>query len=212
MRAKSAAIIAMILISGLWSKIVAADVNIGVSADENGIKEFYLAIGDFYKTPEKEVVVVRQKGIPDDDIPVVYFIARRANIDPLTIIQLRLAGASWMEISLRYGLTADIYYVDIHGDPGPPYGKAYGYYRKHPRKKWNEIRLSDPDIVNLVNLRFLSEHYGHSPNEIIKMRSGGESFVKINGNVKHGKANKGKAEKKKAAVKKQKATEKARKK
>ena len=49
--------------------------------------------------------------------------------------------------------------------------------------------LADPDIVNLVNLRFLSEHYGHSPDEIIRMRSEGEGFAKINAKVKKAKQN-----------------------
>jgi hypothetical protein len=76
-----------------------ADVNVGVRADESGIKEFYLAIGDHYRAPEKEVVMVRERGIPDDDLPVVYFIARRAGVPPIAVIKLRLEGRSWTVIS-----------------------------------------------------------------------------------------------------------------
>ena len=32
------------------------------------------------------------------------------------------------------------------------------------------MTLQDKDIVSLVNLRFLSEHYGESPERIIKLR------------------------------------------
>jgi len=176
-----------------------AEVQIGVTADNGGIKEFYLAIGEQYRAPEKEIIVVRDRGIPDDDIPVVYFIARKANVVPQVIIDMRLGGMSWMDISLHYGLTAAIYYVDIKGQPGPPYGKAYGYYRNKPRKEWREIRLADSDIVNLVNLRFISDRYGYSPDEIIKMRSQGESFVKINGHVKQAKGKSQGPDKKKLA-------------
>ncbi len=39
--------------------------------------------------------------------------------------------------------------------------------------------LGDDDVVNLVNLKFMSEHYGYPPEKIIKMRSGGKEFVSI---------------------------------
>lgn len=174
-----------------------AEVNIGVKADESGITEFYLAIGDHYKAPEKEVVIVREKGIPDDDLPVVFFIARSAGVPAIAVIKLRLDGKSWMDITFHYGLTAGIYYVDVKEVKGPPYGKAYGHFKKKPKKDWKTIKLADADIVNFVNLRFLSEHYGHSPDEIISMRSKGESFVNINAKVKKGKA----AKKEKAPTK-----------
>ena len=95
-----------------------------------------------------------------------------------------------MDITFHYGLTAGIFYIDLGKDPGPPYGKAYGHFKKMPRKKWGTIVLGDPDIINFVNLRFLSDHYGYSPNEIINMRSKGQSFTKINAGIKKSKQEK----------------------
>ena len=43
--------------------------------------------------------------------------------------------------------------------------------------------LSDEDIINLVNLKLMSEHYGVPPEKIIKMRSGGKEFVSINNEI-----------------------------
>jgi hypothetical protein len=67
---------------------------------------------------------------------------------------------------------------------GPPYGKAYGHYRNKPRKKWNTIVLRDDDVVNLVNLKFVSEHYRRPPDEVIRLRSRGKHFVVINHDVR----------------------------
>jgi len=169
-------------------QISIADVDVGISADKDGIKEFHLAIGDFYRVPEKEVYSVRKKGLKDDEIPVIFHLAKRANVSPSVIVDLRLGGSSWMDISLRYGLTAEIYYVDVKTVNGPPYGRALGHYKKTNRKNWGSIKLTDGDIVNLVNLKFLSRHYRHSPEEIIKMKSGGSSFAKIHQKVKKSKA------------------------
>ena len=69
-------------------------------------------------------------------------------------------------------------------DPGPPYGKAWGHYKKNKKRKHKAIRFTDTEIVAFVNLKFISQHYGHSPDDVAKMRSNGKSFIKINGEVK----------------------------
>ena len=173
-----------------------ADTDIGLSIRDGEVKSFYLAVGDYYHVPERTLVVVSERRLPDDEVPVVFFLAQEARVSPDAIIALRLGGKSWMDITRHYGLTARIFYVPFAADPGPPYGKAYGYYKKRPKNKWGEIRLGNSDIINLVNLKFVSGYYGHSPDEVVKMRSRGKSFVSINSELKKGKGgSQGKAEK-----------------
>ncbi len=138
---RPALLISLLMFLGGSVDSVRADLNIGITADESGIKEFYLAIGDHYKAPEKEVVMIREKGIPDDDLPVVFFLSKRAGVSPGVIIDLHLGGKSWMDITFHYGLTAEIYYVDVNEVKGPPYGKAYGHFKKKPKKDWKTIFL-----------------------------------------------------------------------
>jgi len=184
----TAGLAAFALFFGLASN-VRSDVELGLSADENGLREFHLAVGDFYRVPEEEVVVVRERRIPEEELPVVFFVAQRAHVAPSVIVDLRLGGRSWMDIALFHGLGAEIFYVNATAD-GPPYGRALGYYKHKPKKEWKYIKLADDDVVNLVNLNFLSKHYGYSPNTVIKMRSGGKGFVDINKDAKHGKIGK----------------------
>jgi hypothetical protein len=114
---------------------------------------------------------------------------------------------SWLDISFRYGLTPEIFFVPLTTKKvGPPYGKAYGYYKKyHPNKEWKKIILSDDEIVDLVNLRFISEYHKLAPEKVIKMRSQGMKFVNINVEIKRekgkskGKQGKSKKKKKKRA-------------
>lgn len=167
-----------------------AEVNVGVSIDKDGIKGFYLAIGEHYKVAEKEIVVVRERSVPDEDLPVIFHIARHAGVSHLKVIALRLKGLSWIDITFHYGLTAEIFYVPIKHKPGPPYGKAWGHFKKGKKGDWKAVRLADPDIVNYVNLKFLSDRYGYSPEDVIKMRANGDSFVNINGQIKKAKHNK----------------------
>lgn len=172
------------VLSGVLSGRAQAGFEAGVSITDEGIRSFHLAVGDYYRVPERSVVVVARKGIPDDDLPVVFFLASRTGIAPSAIVSLRLGGTSWMDICIKYGLTAAVFYVPVNA--GPPYGKAYGHY-KTPKNKWKTLKFSDGDIVNMVNLRFMTEHYGYPASKVMRMRDKGAGFVVIHGNAKKAK-------------------------
>jgi hypothetical protein len=154
--------------------------DIGATIVNGDMRGFYFALGDYYRVPEREVILMRERRIPDYDIPVVLFISQRARVAPGVIMDLRLSGRSWMDITLHFGLGPDIYYIPVKEVYGPPYGRAYGHYKNKHRKDWRKIRLIDSEVVDMVNLRFMSEHYGRPPEEVMRMRSGGKSFTMIN--------------------------------
>ncbi|MEW6379833.1 MAG: hypothetical protein AB1611_09520 [bacterium] len=171
-----------------------AQVNLGVSLGDEGLQGFYLAVGDYYQVPQKEVIVIRERQIPDEEIPVVLLIAKRARVAPQAVMDLRLGGRTWMDITLHFGLSPEIfyipartervYYVPVIVEKGPPHGKAHGHYRKIPKGEWNRVVLKDADVVNLVNLKFVSEHYHLAPDEVVKIREQGNSYVEINNRLK----------------------------
>ncbi len=157
----------------------------GASPGEEVLRGFLLAVGDYYRVPQSEVVIIRKRGIPPYEIPVILFIAKRAHVEPKTITDLRLRGNIWLDIALHYGLGPDLFYVPAGVVvAGPPFGRAYGYYKNKPKKDWKTILLSDDDIINLVNLKWVSEHYGYPPGKIIKMLSGSKEFVSINEEIR----------------------------
>jgi len=162
----------------------AADISFGLSADQDGLKSFYLSIGEHYKAPETEIIIVRKYNIPDDEMPVVFFISRHGDVEAGLVVKLRSEGKSWFEISAHFGLSPEVYYVSFERDPGPPYGKAWGHYKNKKRGEWQSIHLSDADVVNFVNIKFMSERYGYTPDEIVKMRDKKQGFVNLNAKVK----------------------------
>jgi hypothetical protein len=185
-----AAIVILVLSFGRTS-LATTQWNLGVSVGDEGVNGFHFSVGEYYRVPEREVLVVRKRGIPDEELPVVFLLASRARVAPGAIIDLRLGGMSWMDITLRHRLSPEIYYVPVNGGKiAPSYGKAYGHYKKHPKTEWKKIRLPDRDVVNMVNLRFMSEHYGYAPEKVMQMRSEGRPFAVINDSIrkeKHGK-------------------------
>ncbi|MEN6473967.1 MAG: hypothetical protein ABFD81_08140 [Syntrophaceae bacterium] len=175
----STLIAALTLLALPGSAAAATDWNVGISGDSQGIEGFHFSIGEYYRVPEREVVVVHKHGIDEEELPVVFFLSQRAHVSPDVIVNMRLKHMSWMDITLHFGLSPEIYYVPVDAAHHPPQGKAYGYYRDHPRNTWKHMRMSDHAIVDQVNLQFLSKHYGYSPEHIIRYRGEGRNFVTI---------------------------------
>jgi len=168
----------------LTTRSASAQTAVSVSAH---IGNFHVAVANYYHVPEREVIVIRERRISDDELPVVLFVAQRARVAPARVIALRESGRSWWDISVHFGLGPEVYYVPVTVVSGPPYGRAYGHYKKS-RKHWNTIVLSDDDVVNLVQLRFLTEHYGIAPERVIESRGRHRDFVMVHSEIGNARA------------------------
>lgn len=162
------------LITGcFYTSLNAANFDVGISGSDRGINGFSLSIGDYYRVPQQEVVVI-ERSIPREEMSVVYYLAQKSHRNARYITDMRVRGLSWWDITFRLGLDPrTIYIVDSRQHFGPPYGQAYGYskHKKH--------HLRDTEIVELVNVRFLSDYHHISPDEVIKRRRGGERYMNI---------------------------------
>ncbi|WP_295054066.1 hypothetical protein [Sulfuricurvum sp.] len=162
-----------LIVGMLCASLSASNFDIGISGSEQGIDGFSLSVGDYYRVPQQEIVVI-ERSIPRDEMSVVYFLARESHRDAGYITDLRLHGGSWWDISLRLGLDPrTLYVIDSHRYNSPPYGKAYGYH------KGKKHRLKDSEIIELVNVRFLSDYHHISYDEVIDRRRGGERYNRI---------------------------------
>jgi uncharacterized membrane protein YgcG len=172
-----------LLLLGAWALSTtgarADDFGFGVSITNEGRKNFFLAASTHFKVPGTTVGLCVKKGIRDEEFPVVCYLATRARVKPEALVKLRLEGKSWAQITIGLGLGAEIYHVPIKVAARPPYGNAYGHFKKCPRNAWNKLVLPDADIINLVNLRFASAHYGLAPEKVIELRAGGKDFLAV---------------------------------
>ena len=165
----------------------AQNVSTGISIADGELRSFYLAIGDYYRVPEPRVVQVKKHyRVRDENLPVIFYLAASAHVEPDVIIDLRIRQSmSWLNITFHFGLTPEIYYVPVQR-VGPPYGKAYGHYKKHEHD-YKRVVLADEDVVNLVNMRFISDYHRVAPEMVMDMRGQGKRFVVINEEVRKGK-------------------------
>ena len=176
-----------LIVFGALSLAGRAEAQTPFSVDAH-VGDFHVAVANYYRVPEREVVVIRERRVRDEDLPVVLFIAQHARVTPATIVDLRMRGLSWWDISVRYGVRPEVYYVPVAVAPGPPYGKAWGHYKKKPRKQWNTIVLADDDIVTLVHVRFISDYYRIPPERVVEVRGHHPNIVAVNYEVSRGRS------------------------
>lgn len=162
----------MALLAGcLSASLNGADFAIGVAGSEGGIDSFAISIGNYYRVPEREIIVI-ERYIPREELSVVYLLANRSHRSVRYIIDLRLRGLSWWDITWRLGLDPyTLYIVDSRRHSGPPYGQAYGYH-----KEGKNYRLRDDEIIELANIRFLSKYHDVSYDDVIERRRQGEQY------------------------------------
>jgi len=103
------------------------------------------------------------------DLPVVLFLAHESGRPPDFIVDLRARGLSWSVIFSRCDVSPQVLFEGIDADPGPPYGNAWGYWKKHPRA----ARFSDADIAGLVQVQIGSRVAGMRAYELARARGNG---------------------------------------
>jgi len=139
---------------------------------------FHIAVRDYFKVTEDQIGSLLKTPLPDDDLPIVLFIAQRAGVDPNSVLVVWSSGLNWMQTAHHFGLNPWIFFTPIQGDlKNTPYLKPYHYFKDRN----NRVRLSDDDMINLVNLKLIAEQYNRDPYEIVQLRAQGKSFREING-------------------------------
>ncbi len=154
-----------------------AQATIGVTLDTGDRDEFGAAIGTYYRVPERDVIALRSRHMRDEEIPVVFYFANAARVQPLVIVGLRDDGLTWMDIALRFRLSPSLFY-------DPVYGRPYGYSRYRPGRVWGTIRYADDDFIRFCNVRFLSEQYHYRPENILHMRERQRDFFMIHNDIR----------------------------
>lgn len=165
------------------------DIDVGVHLRDGDVRDFYFAISDYYRVPIREVYVLRERYpvITCEELPIFFLIVREARVEPDLIIRYRKIGYSWFDIMIRFGLRPERVFERYIVVDGPPYGKAWGYYKKHPRKV---LIIRDPDIIELSNIKFISDYYNERPERIVEIKRKYKSYVDLQREMHHKHKNK----------------------
>jgi hypothetical protein len=123
-----------------------------------------LAVSNYgYQRPVLEPLLPRVRYV-EADLPVLFFLQHQSGWQLPALIDLRAQGASWSVIFTHVGVPQDVLFAGIPDDPGPPYGHAWGYWKKNPRG----VRLSDPDVCELVKIQMASRWAGAPASDLAR--------------------------------------------
>ena len=128
---------------------------------------------DHYGFGYEVVAELRSLGCSTEDTIIIIYLARYANYNPFIIARWYTVGRySWSQIAFtKLRLAPSVFFVDLPEtvEIGPPYGRAYGYYRTSPQR----VDLSNEEIVHLIRFKGTSEACRIAPEEIINSRRQG---------------------------------------
>ena len=115
-----------------------------------------LAVSNYgYQRPVLEPLLPRVRYV-ESDLPVLLYLQQASGWPLANLVELRAQGSSWSVIFTRVGVPQAVLFEGIPEDPGPPYGNAWGYWKKNPRG----ARLRDHDVCDLVRIQMASQWVG----------------------------------------------------
>ena len=144
--------------------------------DPGAVASYYNAVGEYFRVPSNEIMILSEWRLAAEEIPVVLYVAGQGGISPEAVVALRRAGQNWSALARRYGLDAATFHVPSEGSPGP-LARVYEVYASRPQAQWSTIELGNEDIVGLVNLRVLTGIFHVSPGVVLQAREGAGSWL-----------------------------------
>ncbi len=181
----------LLVAGGAARAAVSYDVAVGMNVSDDSRIFLNLANQTWLPGPSAGAVVLRDLPYPEDDFPVLAFVAYHTRTSPTVILNLRREGYHWADIFFRQNVNPSVLFVGIDRDPGPPYGNAWGYWKKRYRPGAKvRYRFSDRDVIGLVKVQTAARHFGTSPVRIIEEQRRGkrvEAFAANRWREKHGK-------------------------
>jgi hypothetical protein len=162
-----------------WGSPVRAgvDVDFGASVRLNDHTDVFFSISSRYFDRDRAVIVDWSRKFRDpDDLAVFFFIVARSGRTPDFVFALRKRGLSWWEVGRRCGVPVDVWFLPLAADPGPPYGRAYGHWKKWKRNPKTVFVLADADVRNLVAVRMAHDYYGVPVEVAMRWRAEGRDI------------------------------------
>ena len=132
-----------------------------------------------YDRAALDPVLPRVRSI-DNDLPVVMFLAHETDRPVDFIVDLRARGLSWSVVFTRLNVSPSVLFEGIDKDPGPPYGKAWGYWKKHPKG----YQYTDNDIAGLVKVQAGTRYARASAWDLAHERGRGRTVAVVVGDKK----------------------------
>ncbi len=140
---------------------------------------FLHVANEAYPVPrERAVAVFPRLEDPHRDYPILAFIAHHGHADIEAVWSYRTGGRGWFDVMVHFGVPPRLLFVELPEPPGPPYGKAYGHWKKRGNGL-GSAHVTDADVLFWVNLRAASGYAGISPAKLLAEGKSVKDFQKV---------------------------------
>jgi hypothetical protein len=172
---------------GFAPAFAGVDVDFGAAVRIDDDKQLFFHISSRYFDRDVRYVEDGARLWADpDDLAVALFISQQSGKSLQAIFELRRGRLSWWDIGVRVGVPVDAWFVPVTATPGPPYGRAYGYWKKHRANPAYRFRLSDDETRHLVAVRVVHGYYGVPVEQAMAWRKDGHNVCVMTTRVYRG--------------------------
>ena len=134
------------------------------------------ATNEVFPMPRERVsAVFHQIDNPYDDYPVLAFVAYNAHVDIATVWQYKRKGHVWSNVMWHFGVPPSALFVDLPRSPNPPFGNAYGHWKKQGDRMPRDV-ISNDDIHYWVGLRTVAGYGRVDPRQVCEWRNSGQRY------------------------------------
>ena len=64
--------------------------------------DYWDSLSDYFRSSRRAVMAIRDKGIPDEEVAAVLYVARNSSASPNQVIEARKAGKPWGDIAREH--------------------------------------------------------------------------------------------------------------
>jgi hypothetical protein len=142
---------------------------------------FYVAVGEHFHVPRGQVQELIESGLEPAQVVVTCFIAQQSLRLASDIAADRKTGRSWRSIARASGLGPEQLYYPLPYRNLEPFANVHALYHQKPRSgwTWDSMPLTDAEVEDLVNLRFVSELTGNEAGNAMRLRGQGLDYPTI---------------------------------
>jgi hypothetical protein len=171
-RVHQVSLLAALVLVGLWAPALAgADVDFGLRVRFDDDVDVFLSVAArCYGQDRTTVQAAATRFRLAEDVALALLISSESRRPLEDIVDLRARGLSWWDISVRYRVPADVYFADLPPQPGPPFGRAWGHWKKH-RNAARRMQVSDEELRDLVAVQLVHRYYDLSIEQAMSLRS-----------------------------------------
>jgi hypothetical protein len=144
------------------------------------IDDYYRAVSEYFQVGLEEVRIISEWRVATEDVPVVFFLSRRAGISADATAAERARGSTWRGLMRRYGIrVSDVHLPFSSGANLSGLTQLYSRMEATPRGAWNRLEVSDDEIATLINVRMLSSALGVTPARIMEAADRAGSMIGV---------------------------------